>query len=327
MLAVLLAVGFALEPDESADAGRPRRVGGDDRRARRGAPRADASSERPSPRRSRPRRPPREGLADLDRDYPRAQRGPTRTLYALLGLLPEGTDLREAVGSIFGEQVAGYYDPRDEAAADRRGRRDIRPRARRDDHRPRAQPRARGPGVRPRPRPRGGSATTRRSRTGACRGHGDGGHVRYLDAHFGARGGAGRSARRCVRAVEPNLPPFLDERAGVPVPERGEVRGRAATPRGRHVDARRSRAARRVRPSPPSRSCTRTSTCASRARFRSRPVVRLPPAASCARRERSASSRPPSCSRAPATASPPSRPAGAAIATSWRGAPTERTCW
>jgi hypothetical protein len=53
-----------------------------------------------------------EGLADLDKSYPPAQRDADETLYETLGLLPEGTDLKEISASVFGEQVAGYYDPR-----------------------------------------------------------------------------------------------------------------------------------------------------------------------------------------------------------------------
>ena len=52
-----------------------------------------------------------EGLADLDRGYPEARRREDEALYVTLGLLPEGTDLREISASMFGEQVAGYYDP------------------------------------------------------------------------------------------------------------------------------------------------------------------------------------------------------------------------
>jgi hypothetical protein len=54
-----------------------------------------------------------EGLDVLDRDYPPAQRHADETLYELLGLLPPDSDLRDINGSIFGEQVAGYYDPAD----------------------------------------------------------------------------------------------------------------------------------------------------------------------------------------------------------------------
>lgn len=54
-----------------------------------------------------------EGLADLERSYPAARREADEELFETLGLFPEGTDLREVSASIFGEQVAGYYDPRD----------------------------------------------------------------------------------------------------------------------------------------------------------------------------------------------------------------------
>lgn len=54
----------------------------------------------------------REGIDALDRDYPLQQRRADEALYTMLGLLPAGTDLREEATSIFGEQVAGYYDPR-----------------------------------------------------------------------------------------------------------------------------------------------------------------------------------------------------------------------
>jgi hypothetical protein len=52
-----------------------------------------------------------DGLADLDRRYPPEARHADEALYELLGLLPEGTDLRKVSGSVFGSQVAGYYDP------------------------------------------------------------------------------------------------------------------------------------------------------------------------------------------------------------------------
>jgi hypothetical protein len=54
-----------------------------------------------------------EGLADLDRGYPAAERAADEALYETLGLFPKGTDLEKVSASIFGEQVAGYYDPRD----------------------------------------------------------------------------------------------------------------------------------------------------------------------------------------------------------------------
>ena len=53
----------------------------------------------------------REGVADLDRGYPVARRHADEALDTLLGLLPAGTDLRAVNRSVYGEQVAGYYDP------------------------------------------------------------------------------------------------------------------------------------------------------------------------------------------------------------------------
>jgi hypothetical protein len=54
----------------------------------------------------------REGLADLDRSYPRARRLADEEVLKLLGLIDPKVDLRAASASVFGEQVAGYYDPR-----------------------------------------------------------------------------------------------------------------------------------------------------------------------------------------------------------------------
>jgi hypothetical protein len=55
----------------------------------------------------------REGLESLDRDYPAERRRADETVYELLGLIEGGDDLRELSGDLFGEGVAGYYDPRD----------------------------------------------------------------------------------------------------------------------------------------------------------------------------------------------------------------------
>src|SRR5829696_4708775 len=54
----------------------------------------------------------REGLESLDADYPPARRRADAEVLALLGLVPPGTDLGEAVASTLSEAVAGYYDPR-----------------------------------------------------------------------------------------------------------------------------------------------------------------------------------------------------------------------
>lgn len=54
-----------------------------------------------------------EGLESLDRDYPAERRRDDETVYKLLGLIEPDADLRELSGDLFGEGVAGYYDPRD----------------------------------------------------------------------------------------------------------------------------------------------------------------------------------------------------------------------
>jgi hypothetical protein len=53
-----------------------------------------------------------EGLAVLDKEYPPARRAADERILTLLGLLPQGSDLRELAGTVLGEEVAGFYDPR-----------------------------------------------------------------------------------------------------------------------------------------------------------------------------------------------------------------------
>ncbi|HYH57639.1 MAG TPA: hypothetical protein VD790_00265 [Thermoleophilaceae bacterium] len=53
-----------------------------------------------------------EALAVLDEEYPPAQRAADERVLKLLGLLPDDADLRELAGSIFSEEIAGYYDER-----------------------------------------------------------------------------------------------------------------------------------------------------------------------------------------------------------------------
>jgi hypothetical protein len=54
----------------------------------------------------------REGLEDLDRSYPESRRKADEEVLKLLGLIEPGVDLRKISASVFGEGVAGYYDPR-----------------------------------------------------------------------------------------------------------------------------------------------------------------------------------------------------------------------
>jgi hypothetical protein len=68
--------------------------------------------ELPRPRTVTPEQARREGLRDLDRSYPEARRRADEEVLKLVGLLEPEHDLREIGSSVFGEQVAGYYDPR-----------------------------------------------------------------------------------------------------------------------------------------------------------------------------------------------------------------------
>ena len=67
---------------------------------------------RPVPQTVTPAQARREGLADLDRSYPTSRRLADEEVLKLLGLIDARVDLRAASASVFGEQVAGYYDPR-----------------------------------------------------------------------------------------------------------------------------------------------------------------------------------------------------------------------
>jgi hypothetical protein len=51
-----------------------------------------------------------EGLEAFDEEYPPERRQSDEEVLELLGLLEPDTELRDVAGSIFGEEVAGYYD-------------------------------------------------------------------------------------------------------------------------------------------------------------------------------------------------------------------------
>jgi hypothetical protein len=51
-----------------------------------------------------------EGLSELDEEYPEKRRAADEQILTLLGLLPEGSDVRELAGTVFGEEIAGFYD-------------------------------------------------------------------------------------------------------------------------------------------------------------------------------------------------------------------------
>jgi hypothetical protein len=54
----------------------------------------------------------RDGLEDLDRSYPAAERHADEEVLKLVGLLEPSIDLRHVSATVFGQGVAGYYDPR-----------------------------------------------------------------------------------------------------------------------------------------------------------------------------------------------------------------------
>ena len=139
----------------------------------------------------------REGLAELDTDYPAAQRRADETIYKLLGLIAPSDDLRTLTGTLFEQGVLGYYDPRDGRLRVVTGAGTEHARAVGDDTRARADARAGGPAVlapglqRRQRRPLFGT-------NGADRGYGYLDDVRLRPAPLQQRGDAGRaySARR-----------------------------------------------------------------------------------------------------------------------------------
>jgi hypothetical protein len=68
--------------------------------------------ERPVPVRISGAQAREEGLSDFDRSYPEERRRADEEILKLLGLIEPNVDLRSLSGSVFGEGVAGYYDPR-----------------------------------------------------------------------------------------------------------------------------------------------------------------------------------------------------------------------
>jgi hypothetical protein len=108
LIAILVPIGFLTE-DDGAGAGDTTAVATIAKRVEQ--LRGLRYRRVPKPQRVTPRQATRDGLADLDRRYPAAARHADEALYERLGLLPAGTDLRQVSGSVFGSQVAGYYDP------------------------------------------------------------------------------------------------------------------------------------------------------------------------------------------------------------------------
>ncbi len=59
----------------------------------------------------------REGLADLEREYPAPERRADEEVLKLIGLLEPDDDVGEISSTILGEEVLGFYDPRRERLA------------------------------------------------------------------------------------------------------------------------------------------------------------------------------------------------------------------
>jgi hypothetical protein len=113
LLAILLGAGFAFESDDTP------------KHAKTPPATPIATLERrieqirdlrfrslPRPQTVSPAQAKRDGLEDLDRNYPAARRHADEEVLKLLGLLQPDVDLRKVSGTIFGQGVAGYYDPR-----------------------------------------------------------------------------------------------------------------------------------------------------------------------------------------------------------------------
>jgi hypothetical protein len=122
LLVLLLGAGFAFDDGGGASGG----GGGAKARppaAEAAAPPATIAKRVEQIRGLRFRRPPtpvevspaqakRDGLEDLDRTYPAAQRHADEEVLKLVGLLEPSVDLRHVSATVFGQGVAGYYDPR-----------------------------------------------------------------------------------------------------------------------------------------------------------------------------------------------------------------------
>ena len=193
---------------------------------------------RPVPQRVSPAQARREGLEDLDRAYPESRRKADEEVLKLLGLIEPDVDLRSISASVFGEGVAGYYDPRSKRLRIVSG---TTPDAlERDGARARAHARARGSALRA--RARGGGERRRRARPARPRrGLGDARHAAVPAAPHRDRAGPERAARvraadRARAAAVPRGP------ADLPLPERARSSSRRCSAQGGGiVEARRPR--------------------------------------------------------------------------------------
>jgi hypothetical protein len=112
LFAILLGIALATEDEEGA-AGRPSSAPVDVIARRVEALRDLRFDRLPIPVEVDSEQARREGLEDFDREYPPERLRAEQELYEMLGLIEPGADLRALSGELFGEGVAGYYDPRD----------------------------------------------------------------------------------------------------------------------------------------------------------------------------------------------------------------------
>ena len=110
LLALLLGLGFAFDDGGEAASAPPADIPAVARRVEQ--LRGLRFERVPVPQQVTPAQAQREGLEDLDRSYPPARRAADEEVLKLLGLLEPKIDLREVSATIFGQGVAGYYDPR-----------------------------------------------------------------------------------------------------------------------------------------------------------------------------------------------------------------------
>jgi hypothetical protein len=119
LLVVLLGAGFAFDDGGSGGGAKPAATPAAEKpapvstiAARVEAIRGLRFETPPRPAEVSPAQARRDGLEDLDRSYPAAQRRADEEVLKLLGLLEPSVDLRKVSATVFGESVAGYYDPR-----------------------------------------------------------------------------------------------------------------------------------------------------------------------------------------------------------------------
>jgi hypothetical protein len=120
LLVLLLGAGFAFDDGDSGSGAKP---GARPASTEKAAPVSTIAARvegirglrfetRPRPVEVSPAQARRDGLQDLDRSYPSAERHADEEVLKLLGLLQPSVDLRKVSATVFGQGVAGYYDPR-----------------------------------------------------------------------------------------------------------------------------------------------------------------------------------------------------------------------